>query len=130
MRIGILVYYGILNSTRTLFATTEVIMKQEAVEAMIMKYLPTKLPLEALAILPAARKIKHASVTVKIFRPMNAMMFVWVSVANRGLTSIAPLPVTPTTVVSKSATPRRSRAEQITVCILTMKSTLSCLVTP
>jgi hypothetical protein len=38
------------------------------------------------------------------------------------------LPVTPTIVVSKSAAPRRIRAEQIIVCILTMQSTLSCLV--
>jgi len=61
--------------------------------------------------------------TVRIFRPMNARMFVWVSVANRGLTSIAPFPVTPTTVVSRSAAPKRKRAEQIIDSILTMQST-------
>jgi hypothetical protein len=32
------------------------------------------------------------------------------------------LPVTPTTVVNKSATPRRIRAEQINACVLAMQS--------
>ena len=76
-----------------MFATTAVIMKQEAVEAEIMKYLPMKLLLDVLSILPAPRNMKPVNRTVRIFRLMKAMMFVWVSVANRGLTSIALLPV-------------------------------------
>jgi len=104
-------------------------MKQHAIEAEVTKYFPMKLLLDALAILPAPRKMKPADITARIFRPTKAMMFVWVSVAYKRLISIAPLPVTPTTVVNKSATPKRIRAEQITVCILTMQSTFSCLVT-
>ena len=106
-----------------MFATTAVIMKQEAVEAEIMKYLPMKLLLDVLSILPAPRNMKPVNRTVRIFRPMNARMLVWVSVENRGLTSIAPFPVTPTTVVSRSAAPKRNRAEQIIDNILTMQST-------
>lgn len=94
--------------------------------AEVTKYFPMKLLLDALAILPVTRKMKPVNMTTRIFRPTKAMMFVWVSVASKGLISIAPLPVTPTTVVSKSATPRRIRAEQIIVCILTLHSNSSC----
>jgi len=79
--------------TKMLFATAAVITKQEAIEAEDMKYFPMKLLLGALAILVAPRNMKLVNRTVRIFRPMNARMFVLVSVANRGLTSIALLPV-------------------------------------
>ena len=107
--------------TKRLFATTAVIAKQEAIEAEDMKYFPKKLQLDALAILAAPRNMKLINRTVRIFRPMNAMMFVWVSAANRGLTSIAPLPVMPINVVSRSVAPRRIRAEQVNACVLTMR---------
>ena len=111
--------------TKTLFATTAVIAKQEAIEAEDMKYFPMKLQFGALAIFAAPRNMKLINRTDRVFRPMNDRMFVWVSVANRGLASIAPLPVMPINVVSRSAAPRRIRAEQINACVLTMQSTSS-----
>lgn len=87
-------------------------MKQQAIEADDTKYFPMKLLLDALAMLPALRKTKPINMTARIFMPTKAMMFVWVSVASRGLISIAPLPVTPTTVVSKSATRVNKKIDQ------------------
>ena len=107
--------------TKRLFATAAVIAKQEAIEAEDMKYFPMKLQFDALAIFAAPRNMKLVNRIVRIFRPMNVRMFVWVSVANRGLASIAPLPVMPINVVSRSAAPRRIRAEQINACVFAMR---------
>ena len=107
--------------TKRLFATAAVIAKQEAIEAEDMKYFPMKLQFDALAILAAPRNMKLVNRTVRIFRPMNARMFVWVSVANRGLASIALLLVMPINVVSRSVAPRRIRAEQINACVFAMQ---------
>jgi len=62
--------------TKMLFATAAVITKQEAIEAEDTKYFPMKLLLGALAILVAPRNMKLVNRTVRIFRPMNARMFV------------------------------------------------------
>ncbi len=90
-------------------------MKQETIEAEGTKYFPIMLSFEVLAIFAAPRKRKLMDSTASSFRLMKAKIFVWVRVANTGLTSMAPLLDTPTTVVSKSAAPRRSRVEQMIV---------------
>lgn len=95
-------------------------MKHEIDEAESIKYFPMKLLFVPLEILPAPRNIKPVKRTVAIFSPIKARMFVWVIDTKRGLTSIAPFPVTPITVVSKSATPKRNSVEQIIDSSFTM----------
>lgn len=108
-----------------MFATTAVIMKQEIDEAESIKYFPKILLPAPLEILPAPRNIKPVKRTVAIFSPTKARMFVWMIAAKRGLTSIAPFPVTPITVVSKSAAPKRNSVEQIIDSSFTMRLTSS-----
>ena len=112
-----------------MFVTTPDIARQDTIEVAVMKYFPMKLLLGAWTIFVAPRNMNPVKATVRLFIPMKAKMFDWVRAAKMGLASTAPLPVMPTTVVNRSATPRRTKTEQIIVCILTMQPTSSCCVT-
>jgi hypothetical protein len=111
-------YLRVLRSTDILFATTQVITRQETIERDVTKFFPMKLLQCMLDIFAASRNAKPAKKTDKIFMYMNAKMLLCVRIAKIGLTSIAAFPVTPITVVNKSISPKRTKAEQARVRIL------------
>jgi hypothetical protein len=113
-----LFYLRVLRSTNILFATTQVITKQETIDRDVTKFFPMKLLHCALDIFAASRNAKLAKKTDKIFMHINAKMLLCVRIAKIGLTSIAAFPIRPITVVNKSISPKRTKAEQARVRIL------------
>ncbi len=102
-----------------MFATTAVIIRQEIVEIDFDAYL-LKIPaFGVIVIFVVAKNMKLMSRTARAFRPMNAVRFVCASIAKSGLASAAP-PLTPATVVTRSAAPRRARAKQMVTSNLVM----------
>ncbi len=103
-----------------MFATTAVIIRQEIVEIDFAAYLLRIPALGVLAILVVAKNMPLVSRMAKAFRLMKAARFVWVRAAKSGLASAAPLPATPSTVVTRSVAPRSARMKQMITSNLDM----------